>query len=262
MPIISELTEQIFSSSFCEREKRQQLRCQLGQNRGQTGPANYSRFMEPLTFNHLHTKRVRDHEMDNSKTIPLNNIIVFGGSLGSLDALRTIVVDLPADLQAAILIVIHSGASSPRMLASILGRYTALPVAYAVDGEPILAARIYLAEPDRHLEVENPGVLRLTDGPKLNHSRPSVDRLFETAAAAFGNRVISVILSGGNADGTQGARVIYAMGGLTLVQDPEDAMAPGMPMSAIKYDHPVMALKAPDIAGQLIDLVSARCPAS
>ncbi len=148
------------------------------------------------------------------------------------------------------------------MLASILDRYTKLPVAYGQHGETILPGRVYLAEPDRHMEITRPGKVHISDGPKVMHSRPSVDRLFITAAETYGSRVVSVILSGGNADGTAGANAIHDVGGLNLVQDPEEAMAPGMPLNAIKHDHPAMQLKAHDIAVELIRAVSPEGSAS
>lgn len=189
--------------------------------------------------------------MDINKTKTVRDVIVIGGSQGSLEVLRGLLGGLPSDFPASVLIVVHTGPSSPGYMASILDRYSALPVSYAKHGELVEAGKVYLAPPDRHLEVVTPGLIYLGDGPKVRFSRPAADRLFVTAAKVFGSRVISLILSGGDCDGADGANAVVAAGGLSLVQEPDEAMVPSMPIHAIQTDHPSAAVKIKDMTAVL-----------
>ncbi|WP_296261309.1 MULTISPECIES: chemotaxis protein CheB [unclassified Pseudomonas] len=190
-----------------------------------------------------------------TKTQP-RDVIVIGGSQGAFDVLRQMLVELPSDFPAAVLIVIHSVPSTPGHLASILDRYSVLPVGYGQDGEAVRPGRVYLAPPDRHLEIAPTGLIHLSDGPKVRYARPAADRLFETAAQVFGSRVISVILSGGDCDGTYGANVVSVAGGLSLVQEPRDALVPSMPLHAIQNDHPAAVVNSTAIAKVLMQAVA------
>lgn len=183
------------------------------------------------------------------------DIVVIGGSEGSIEPLKAILAGLPAEFPGAMLIVLHTHFSSPMMMASILQRSSAIPINYGAHGERILPGRIYLAPPNRHLEVSAPGLIFLSKGPRVNFSRPAVDRLFQTAAEVFGCRVISVILSGNGRDGTDGAIAIGAMGGLNLVQDPIDADVESMPSRAIAEDDPDAVANAQALANTLIQAV-------
>jgi two-component system chemotaxis response regulator CheB len=187
----------------------------------------------------------------------IRDIIVIGGSEGSLEPLRAILAGLPKDVPAAILIVMHTGPSSPRLLASILNTWSTLPVTYGKDGDCIEHGHVYLAPPDKHLEVVEPWVVHLSDGPKVHFSRPAADRLFETAAAVFGSRVISLILSGNDSDGTDGANAVRMAGGLCLVQDPGDAVVPSMPIKAIEHDHPECLVRTTALVEVLMHAVGA-----
>jgi two-component system chemotaxis response regulator CheB len=117
---------------------------------------------------------------------------------------------------------------------SILGRATRLPVHSPLDGEPLLGGHIYVAPPDHHLEIE-PGLVRLTQAPRENGHRPAIDATMRSAALAYDGTVIGVVLSGSRDDGTAGLLAIKHNGGAAVVQDPEEALYPGMPRSAI--DH-------------------------
>src|SRR5207302_1404840 len=140
-----------------------------------------------------------------------------------------IVKKLPADLPAAVFVVMHVGSFSN--LAQILARCGKLPVAEALNGEPIEHGRIYVAPANHHLLI-NDGKVALSRGPRENRHRPAVDPLFRSAARQHRERVIGVVLTGGLDDGTAGLFAIKSRGGLAIVQDPFDAVAPGMPMSA------------------------------
>lgn len=188
-------------------------------------------------------------------SVQYRDIIVIGGSEGSIEPLKEILRGLPAQFPAAILIVLHTHSSSPKMMATILQQSSFMPVAYGEHGDAILPGRVYLAPPDKHLEVSASGLVFLSDGPKVNFSRPAVDRLFQTAAEVFGPRVISVILSGNGADGAHGAIAIGTAGGLNLVQDPNDANVASMPAEAIVKDDPDVLVNAEALATILVHAV-------
>jgi two-component system chemotaxis response regulator CheB len=165
--------------------------------------------------------------------------IVIGASAGGVHALLTLVADLPPNLPAAVFIVLHLSADAPSLLPSILARESMLEVAHAVDGEPIMPGRVYVAPPDQHLIIEEAHV-KLVHGPKENLHRPSIDALFRSAACWAGPRVIGVVLTGARDDGKVGMRAIKQRGGITIVQDPLEAPFPSMPMSVmqeIKVDY-------------------------
>ncbi|HET8782066.1 MAG TPA: chemotaxis protein CheB [Pyrinomonadaceae bacterium] len=162
-----------------------------------------------------------------------HDTIVIGASAGGVQALSTLVSDLPAELPAAVFIVLHIPSDAPSLLPTILARDTGLSVAHAQDNEPIQRGRVYVAPPDMHLLLEQHHI-KLVHGPKENFHRPSIDALFRSAARWAGPRTIGVILTGGRADGTAGMRAIKQRGGITVVQDPSEAMFPSMPMSVIQ----------------------------
>lgn len=179
-----------------------------------------------------------------------HDIVVVGASAGGVEALSVLVGDLPEDLPAAVFIVLHMGAHSATALPHILGRRTKLPVDHPRDGEPIEHARVYVAPPDHHILLAV-GRVRVAAGPRENGHRPSVDTLFRSAAASYGPRVVGVVLSGTRDDGTAGLRAIHDRGGVAIVQDPDEALFPGMPQSALAGDHPDHVLPVGAI-GQLL----------
>ena len=179
-----------------------------------------------------------------------HDIIVIGGSAGGLEAMRAITSDLPDDIPAAVFVVIHGPASSPGLLPEIFNYRSALPAAHARDGEPIIPGRIYVAPPDHHLLLE-PGRVRISRGPKENRFRPAVDPLFRSAALAYGPRVVGVILSGWLDDGAAGLWAVKQLGGVAIVQDPLEAIAPSMPTSAMQQTRVDHRLPAADIAPAL-----------
>jgi chemotaxis response regulator CheB len=166
-----------------------------------------------------------------------HDIVVIGASAGGLQPLQRLLADLPADLPAAVFIVLHIGATSH--LAEVLDRIATVPVLRAKSGQPIEPGRIYVAVPGVHLLLHDQHIL-LRRGPRENLVRPAIDPLFRSAACTFGGRVIGVVLSGALNDGTAGLRAIKQCGGLAVVQQPNDAAVPDMPLSALAYaeiDH-------------------------
>ncbi|HUS63364.1 MAG TPA: chemotaxis protein CheB [Kofleriaceae bacterium] len=188
-------------------------------------------------------------------------VIVIGASAGALGPLKEIMAGLPADLDAAVLVVRHIAADGPALLPQLLAEAAALPVSQAIDGESIRAGQVYVAAPDRHLVVDRDGV-HLTRAPKENFSRPAVDPLFRSAAQTYGRKVIGVILSGRLDDGTAGLWAIKRRGGITVVQDPRDAQEPSMPRSAMQYVELDHRLPASEIAALLVSLTRSGPPRS
>ncbi|HET7034950.1 MAG TPA: chemotaxis protein CheB [Thermomicrobiaceae bacterium] len=188
-----------------------------------------------------------------------HDIITIGASAGGVEALIRLVEGLPFDLPAALFVVLHFPPTSTSYLPEILQRAGTLPAAQARDLEPIVPGRIYVAPPDRHLIVERER-MRLTWGPKENRHRPAVDPLFRSAAIAYGPRVVGVVLSGMDGDGTAGLRAIAQRGGVTVVQDPADAIFPSMPESALAYVEVDYRLPARALGGLLAELAHSPVP--
>jgi two-component system chemotaxis response regulator CheB len=161
--------------------------------------------------------------------------VVLGASAGGIEALRILLAELPADFPAAICVVLHL-ARGPSVLPQILARACELPAVQAEDGMEAKGGRIHVAPPDRHLLVQE-GKLSLDNGPHINGHRPAVDTLFRSAAA-YGAGTAGVVLSGVLDDGTAGLMAIKRAGGVTLVQDPADALYEMMPRSAIEIVTP------------------------
>jgi two-component system, chemotaxis family, protein-glutamate methylesterase/glutaminase len=186
----------------------------------------------------------------------MNKIVVITASEGGLDPLRRIVSELPRPSYASVLIVWHVGRNET-VLPSILNRACKLEVEFAEHGEQITPGRVYVAPPDRHLLLWQ-NRIRLTDGPKVNHTRPAADPLFISAAHEYGGRVLGVVLSGGDGDGARGLRIIKAHGGTALVQRPIDAVNPEMPFAAMLADHPDDILSVEEIARRIRDFCSVQ----
>jgi two-component system chemotaxis response regulator CheB len=181
-----------------------------------------------------------------------DNLVVIGTSHGGLAALRHIFASLPGDFPAPIMVAMHIGAYNSQ-LPGILQSSTRLKVKHADDGEELQVGTVYIAPPDQHMLVDGM-TIKLMRGAKENYSRPAIDPLFRSAAIAHRERVIGIVLSGDLDDGTVGLQAIKACGGIALVQDPEDAIAPSMPSSALRYVTVDACLKSVQIAERLMKL--------
>jgi two-component system, chemotaxis family, protein-glutamate methylesterase/glutaminase len=183
------------------------------------------------------------------------DIVVVGGSAGSIESVTEVVRGLPPDFPGSVFVVVHFPGSAKSSLPRILSRAGPLPVAHGGDGEPIEPGRIYVAPPDCHLLLTE-GSIRLTRGPKENGHRPAIDPLFRTAAHSYGPRVVGVVLSGNLNDGTAGLLTIKQCGGLAVVQSLETALYQGMPQSAIDQVAVDHVLSPAAISLLLAELVS------
>lgn len=169
-------------------------------------------------------------------------LVVIGASWGGLHALGRVLGPLPGTLPAAIAVAQHRGSGDPEMLGDLLARRTALAIGEARDGARLEPGRVYLAPAGRHLLVD-PRALALSTTAPVHFSRPSLDVLFDSAAEAFGEHAVGVVLTGANADGAAGLAHIAARGGRTCVQDPEEAERPEMPRAALAAVTPDAVLR-------------------
>lgn len=161
-------------------------------------------------------------------------VVVIGGSTGSIDVLLKL---LPA-LQTptfAVIIVVHRKNTADSTLANLLATRTTIPLKEVDDKDIMRPGEIYLAPADYHLLIEQDGSFSLDDSEKINYSRPSIDVTFESAADVYGARSVGIILSGANADGTQGLKAIRRAGGICIAQQPQTAQVDFMPQQAILH---------------------------
>ena len=180
--------------------------------------------------------------------------IVIGASAGGVSALSTLVASLPANLPAAVIIVLHIPTDSRSLLPTILARDSVLPVAHATNGELIKHGRVYVAPSNQHLLLDA-NRIKLVHGPKENLHRPSIDALFRSAARWAGPRAIGVVLTGARDDGAVGMRAIKQRGGIAIVQDPMEAAYASMPLSVMQSMKVDYSLPLREI-GPLLDILS------
>jgi two-component system, chemotaxis family, protein-glutamate methylesterase/glutaminase len=181
------------------------------------------------------------------------SLLVIGGSAGSLDVIMQFLAVLPPPDRLAIIIVVHRK-NADSILVELLSGLTTWTVKEAEEKEPIEAGTIYLAPPDYHLLIEMDKTLSLDFSEKVHYSRPSIDVSFETAAEAYGTELACLLLSGANADGVEGLKAVHHFGGITLVQDPEEATVSYMPRMALeelKVDKVIKLKDLGTLAAQL-----------
>jgi two-component system chemotaxis response regulator CheB len=183
-------------------------------------------------------------------------LIAVGTSLGGLNALSTLLADLPRSLPVPVVIVQHRASVTPGTgLDRLLQAQTELTVLEAEDKMPLEPATVYLAPADYHLLVEGRGVLALSTDVPVCSARPSIDVLFETAADAYGASLIGVLLTGASADGAEGLAAVKAHGGRAIVEDPTTAECRTMPAAGLKAAAVDYVLPIGKIGGHLVTLV-------
>jgi two-component system chemotaxis response regulator CheB len=182
-------------------------------------------------------------------------VVVVGASAGGVETLRELMHHLPADLPAAVLVVLHMPTTAFSALPSILSRAGEMTVCNAEDGAPLQRGDVLVAPPDHHLVVHGDQV-RLGRGPKENGHRPAIDPLFRSAARWRGSRVVGVVLSGTLDDGAAGLWTVAERGGAAVVQDPDQAMYDGMPLAALRAVPTAHVASGAELAKLLVELCS------
>jgi len=183
------------------------------------------------------------------------NLVVLGASAGGVEALCEVLAGLPAGLPASVLVVTHMPATAHSALAAVLDRCGPLPVSPAEHEAPLLPGRVHVAVPDHHLLVRD-GHMLLSRAPHQNRARPAVDALFRSAARSRGRRAVGVVLSGALDDGAAGLAAIDAAGGACAVQEPGDALHPGMPEAALTVVPGALVAPARRLGEQISAMVN------
>jgi two-component system, chemotaxis family, protein-glutamate methylesterase/glutaminase len=191
-----------------------------------------------------------------------HELVAIGASWGGLDVLREIMRDLPAELDAAVVIAQHrSPDSHPTAFRDLLGSSARMRVREACDKDAIRPGTVYIAAPDYHLLIDPGSVSLSTDEPVL-YARPSIDVLFETAAESYRDRCVGVVLTGANDDGARGLARVVELGGAAIVQDPAGAQRDEMPRAALRAAPSARVAAVAEIAPLLVHLCGlARVPA-
>jgi two-component system chemotaxis response regulator CheB len=185
------------------------------------------------------------------------DLVAIACSAGGLLALSRILSELPADFRAPVAVVMHLSRNGS-VLREILQRRTPLVVEWARDRTRLRPGHVYLAPPDEHLLVNEDFRCELSGSVRVCYARPAADVLFTSAAAAFGPRVVGVILSGAGRDGTNGALAIRESGGTVLAQSPASSVMSGMPAAAIDRGGTDLIVHVDNIASALLSLTASR----
>lgn len=199
-----------------------------------------------------------NHISKKTITKKVDQVIVVGVSAGGMDALTRLVAQLPEDFSAPVFIVQHMSADTTgKGLMGALNSHGNLPCLQPADGDKIENGMIYLAPSDHHMMMGK-GRIMITKGARENRSRPGIDPLFRSAAVAYGNAVIGVLLTGYLDDGTAGLIAIKRCGGTCIVQDPKDAAYPDMPNNALRQMEPDYCVSLPEMGALLSKLLERK----
>lgn len=204
--------------------------------------------------------------MDSHQNSIMSNyykhVVVIGASAGGMEALSNLVSQFSADFPAPVLIVQHISADATGdILLKALRQAGKLECKHAVQGDSIKAGYIYLAPSDHHILIHGDGKLQVTKGAQENRYRPSIDTLFRSAAVSFGNRLIGIILTGYLDDGTSGMVAIQRCGGTCIIQHPDDAKYPDMPLNAINQLDADYVIPVAEMGSVLVQLTSEKVKA-
>jgi two-component system chemotaxis response regulator CheB len=189
--------------------------------------------------------------------VPLRDLVVIGASAGGLEPLKELLSDLPPLFPATVCVVVHMPPWRRSALPEILTRAGPLPAHQVVDHRPMEYGRIYLAPADHHLLVDG-GIAYAWHGPKEDRFRPSINALFRSAAVMATTRVIGIVLSGALQDGATGLAWVQRYGGVTIIQEPNDAKLASMPMAALETITPDYIMPVQSMAELIVRLVMTR----
>lgn len=180
--------------------------------------------------------------------------IVLGASAGGLNAMIGLFSKLPADLPVPIMVVQHTRPDEDSLLPELIGAGTRLNVVEAEDKIEIKPGNIYIAPPNYHLLVEDKHTIALSTEERVNYSRPSIDLLFESAVRVYLSKLVGIILTGANDDGSRGISMIARAGGITIAQSPKSAEFKVMPQAAINTGDVKFVLDIDKMAKFIIEL--------
>jgi two-component system chemotaxis response regulator CheB len=182
------------------------------------------------------------------------DLVAIGASAGGVEALLFLCRELPAQFPATILVTQHLPSHSTSSLDQILSRAGPLPATFAHEGDALRKGQIFLAPPGCHLIADRDSLL-LGKGPRENHARPAIDPMLRSVAVCCGPRAIGVVLTGTLGDGASGLKAVQQCGGISVVQDPDDAAFPEMPRTALNQSVPDHVVRLADLPLLLNSLV-------
>jgi two-component system, chemotaxis family, protein-glutamate methylesterase/glutaminase len=185
--------------------------------------------------------------------------VVIGASAGGVEAVGVLLAALPASFEGTVVVVIHVAAGSDDLLVRVLSSRCAVPLMEAADKQPLSGGTVYIAPAGYHLLIEPGGTFALSLDEPVNFSRPSIDVLFESAAYAYRDRVLAIVLTGANADAAEGLRVVRSFGGTGWVQHPASAAASAMPSAAIERAGADRIMTLDDMARELAGIAAPPC---
>ncbi|MGN4049441.1 chemotaxis protein CheB [Pseudomonas sp. SM4] len=197
--------------------------------------------------------------MNEAVDLPRIEAIVVGASAGGVEALLSLLGPLRQGFVLPIIVVLHLPEERRSQLAEVFSRRIDMPVHEAIDKQDIVAGTVYFATPGYHLSVEQDRSLSLSLEDRVHYSRPSIDYLFESAADAYGPALAAVLLTGANHDGARGLAEVKRRGGLTIVQDPQEAQVATMPQAALNVQQPDHVLPIYGIGRLLVELERIAC---
>ncbi|CAI8821854.1 chemotaxis protein CheB [Pseudomonas sp. fls2-241-R2A-110] len=197
--------------------------------------------------------------MNDAARLPTVEAIVIGASAGGVEALLNILSPLREGFVLPIIVVLHLPEARRSQLAEVFARRVAMPVLEAIDKTRVEAGTLYFAGPGYHLSVEQDRSFSLSLEPRVHHSRPAIDFLFESAADAYGPTLAAVLLTGANQDGARGLAQVKQRGGLTIVQDPDEAQIATMPQAALDLHQPDHILPIRGISRLIVELEQIAC---
>jgi two-component system, chemotaxis family, protein-glutamate methylesterase/glutaminase len=197
--------------------------------------------------------------MNSATGLPLVEAIVIGASAGGVEALLSILSPLRQGFVLPIIVVLHLPDQRRSHLVEVFARRVSLPVMEAGDKTPVEAGTLYFAAPGYHLSLEQDRSFSLSLEARVHHSRPAIDYLFESAADAYGPALAAVLLTGANRDGANGLAQVKQRGGLTIVQDPQEAQVATMPQAALDIQQPDYILPIRGIGRLLVELERIAC---
>ncbi len=182
--------------------------------------------------------------------------LVIGGSAGSLDVLLEVFPGLSSQINFPIILVTHRKSGNDSLLTDLLKSRTSLTVTEAEEKQKLLPGYVYIVPADYHLLIEDDHTISLDYSEKINYSRPSIDVTFQSAAEVFKDELVCILLSGSNADGVEGLKIVNKYGGFVVIQNPQTAIMPYMPQQALNNVKPNVILDSIKMSAFINELIN------